>query len=133
MGLARPMTQQEILPSYAVDMRLLLKLLINAAALWAAGLLVSGIDLEGSVWAILLAALVFGLVNTFIKPILKLLSLPVMIVTLGLFAVIINAGMLLLTGWLTDALEVADFWSALLGAIVISVVSAVLNVFVPND
>ena len=114
-------------------MRLLLKLLVNAAALWAAGLLVSGIDLDGSIWAILLAALVFGLVNTFIKPILKLLSLPVMIFTLGLFALVINAAMLGLTGWLTDALEVADFWSAVLGAIVISVVSAVLNVFVPND
>lgn len=114
-------------------MRLLLKLLINAAALWAAGLLVSGIDLNGSIWTILLAALVFGLVNTFIKPILKILSLPVMIVTLGLFALVINAAMLWLTAWLTDALDVANFWSALLGAIVISVVSAVLNIFVPND
>ncbi len=114
-------------------MRLLLKWLINAAALWVAGYLVTGIDLEGDFWTILLVALVFGLVNTFIKPILKLLSFPVIIITLGLFAVVINAAMLGLTAAVTDALSIADFWSAVLGAVIISVVSAVLNVFVPED
>lgn len=114
-------------------MRLILKLLINAAALWVAGYLVSGIDLEGDFWTILLVALVFGLINTIIKPVLKVLSLPVIILSLGLFALVINAAMLGLTAAITDALSVADFWSALLGAIVISVVSAVLNVFVKDD
>lgn len=114
-------------------MRLLLKLLVNAAALWAAGYFVSGIDLDGSVWTILLVALVFGLVNTFIKPFLKLLSLPVLMLTLGLFALVINAGMLAITAALTDALSIEDFWAALLGAVVISVVSAVLGWFVPDD
>lgn len=114
-------------------MRLLLKLLVNAAALWAAGNLVSGIDLDGSVWTILLVALVFGLVNTFIKPILKLLSFPVIILTLGLFALVINAAMLAITAGITDALSIEDFWAALLGAIVISVVSAILGWFVPDD
>ena len=123
-----------VLPaSYAGGMRLLLKWLINAAALWVAGYLVTGIDLEGDFWTILLVALVFGLVNTFIKPILKLLSFPVIIITLGLFAVVINAAMLGLTAAVTDALSIADFWSAVLGAVIISVVSAVLNVFVPED
>ena len=114
-------------------MRLILKLLINAAALWVAGNLVTGIDLDGDFWTILLVALVFGLINTIIKPVLKLLSLPVIILSLGLFALVINAAMLGLTAAITDALSVADFWSALLGAIVISVVSAVLNVFVKDD
>jgi len=114
-------------------MRLILKLLINAAALWAAAYLITGIDLDGSFWAILLVALVFGVVNTFIKPILKALSFPVIMMTLGLFTLVINAGMLALTAAVSDALSIADIWSALLGAVVISVVSAVLNTFVPNN
>ena len=114
-------------------MRLILKLLINALALWLAGELISGINLEGDFWTILLVALIFGLVNTFLKPILKILSLPVIILTLGLFALVINAAMLGLTAAITDALAIADFWSALLGAIVISVVSSVLGTFVKDD
>ena len=78
-------------------MRLILKLLINAAALWAAGELITGIDLDGDFWTILLVALIFGLVNTFIKPILKVLSFPVIILTIGLFTLVINAAMLGLT------------------------------------
>lgn len=113
-------------------MRLILKLLINAAALWVAAKLISGITLEGEFLTILLVALVFGLVNTFIKPILKILSFPVIILTLGLFTVVINAAMLGLTAAITAALSVADFWAALLGAIVISVVSTVLSWFIPE-
>ncbi len=114
-------------------MTLILKLLINAAALWVAGELVSGIDLDGDFWTILLVALVFGLVNTFIKPVLKLLSLPVIILSLGLFTIIINAAMLGLTAGITDALSINDFWSAVLGAVIISIVSAVLNTFVKDE
>ena len=114
-------------------MRLVLKLLINALALWVAGELVSGINLEGDFWTILLVALIFGLVNTFIKPVLKILSFPVIILTIGLFALVINAAMLGLTAAITDALSVADFWSAVLGAVIISVISAVLGTFVKDD
>jgi putative membrane protein len=114
-------------------MRLILKLLINAAALWAASEIVGGIDLQGDFWTILLVALVFGLVNTFIKPILKILSLPVIVFTLGLFLLVINAAMLALTAVITDALSIADFWSAVLGAVIITIVSSVLSVFVPED
>ena len=114
-------------------MTLILKLLINAAALWVAGELVSGIDLDGDFWTILLVALVFGLINTFIKPVLKLLSLPVIILSLGLFTIIINAAMLGLTAGITDALSINDFWSAVLGAVIISIVSAVLNTFVKDE
>lgn len=113
-------------------MNLIFKLLINAAALWVASAVVSGIDLDGTFWEILLVALIFGLINTFIKPVLKLLSLPVMILTLGLFALIINTGMLALTAAVSDNLSIDNFWSALVGALVISVVSAVLGMFIPD-
>ena len=113
-------------------MRLILKLLVNAAALWVAGELITGIDLVGDFWTILFVALIFGLVNTFIKPILAFLSFPVIILSLGLFALIINAAMLGLTAALTDALSIENVWSAILGAVVISIVSALLNTFVPN-
>lgn len=114
-------------------MRLILKLLINALALWLASELVGGIDLRGDFWGILLVALIFGLVNTFIKPVLKLLSFPVIILTLGLFTLIINTGMLALTAAITDNLSIDNFWSALLGAVVISLVSSVLGIFVKDD
>ena len=114
-------------------MRLVIRLLINAAALWVAAQLVDGIDLEGSIGGILLVALVFGLVNAFLRPVLRLLSLPVMIVTLGLFALVINALLLWLTGALLEQLNVDGFVPALLGSIVISIVSAVLGWFVPDD
>lgn len=123
-------------------MRILLAILLNALALWAAALLVPGISVDGggeSTGAIILAYLlfgaIFGLVNVTIKPIISLLSLPITCLTLGLFAIVINALMLLLTGWLTDILPGATFvvedffFSALLGAIVVSIVSALLNRF----
>ena len=114
-------------------MTLILKLLINAAALWAAGELIGGIDLEGDFWTILLVALIFGVVNTFIKPILKVLSFPAIILTLGLFTLVLNAAMLALTAQVSDALSIESFWSALLGAIVISIISAVLSTFIKDD
>ena len=94
-------------------MRLILKLLINAAALWAAGELIGGINLEGDFWTILLVALIFGVVNTFIKPLLKLLSFPVIILTLGLFVLVINAAMLPLTAHVSQALSIEDFWAVI--------------------
>ena len=114
-------------------MRLIIRLLINAAALWVAALLIDGIDLEGGWLAILIVALVFGLVNAFIKPILKILSLPVVILTLGLFTLVINAALLGLTAAVTDALTVEGFWAALLGGLVITVVSALLSFLIPDD
>lgn len=114
-------------------MRIILKIIVLAAAVWVADYLIGGIDFDGSLWELLLVALIFGLVNTFIKPILKLLSFPIVIVTFGLFVLIINAAMLALTAAISDSLSIDDFWSALLGALVVSVVSTVLNWFVPND
>jgi len=113
--------------------RFVIRILINAAALWVADQLVDGIELSGSIWAILLVALVFGVVNAVLKPVLKLLSLPVLILTLGLFAFVINAALLGLTAALMDNLTVDGFWSAVLGGLIIAVVSAVLSRVLPDD
>lgn len=114
-------------------MYFLLRLLINAAALWVAIQLVDGIEHRGSWWSLLFVALVFGLLNASIRPLLKLLSLPIIILTLGLFIFVINALMLMLTGWLSGLLDlgfyVAGFWDAFLGGLIISVVSFLLSLF----
>ena len=111
----------------------LLRLLINAAALWVAIQLVDGIEHRGSWWALLFVALVFGILNASIRPLLKLLSLPIIILTLGLFIFVINALMLLLTGWISGKLNlgfyVNGFWDAFFGGLVISVVSFLLSLF----
>jgi putative membrane protein len=117
-------------------MRLLLRLLINAAALWVAVQVVGGVTHTGSTVSLLSVALVFGLVNAIIKPLLMLFTLPALILTLGLFTFVINALMLMLTSALSGAFglgfHVEGFWSALVGALVISIVSAVLSMFLPD-
>jgi putative membrane protein len=114
-------------------MYFLLRLLINAAALWVAIQLVDGIEHRGSWWSLLFVALVFGLLNASIRPLLKLLSLPIIILTLGLFIFVINALMLLLTGWVSGQLNlgfyVNGFWDAFFGGLIISVVSFLLSLF----
>lgn len=114
-------------------MRIIVKLLVNAAALWVAAALIDGIQLEEGFVTILIVALVFGLVNTFLRPIVRLLSLPVLVVTLGLFTLIINTAMLGLTAWILDTLSIDGFWSAFLGALVISIVSVVLGRVLRED
>lgn len=108
----------------------LLRLAVNAIALVAAAFVVPGIQFGGPNLTIniLIVALVFGLVNAFIKPFLALVTCPFYIITLGLFTFVVNALMLMLTGWLVGArFEVRGFWAALLGSIIISLVSFVLN------
>jgi putative membrane protein len=102
---------------------LVIRLFVNAVALVVAAHLVGGIELRQEFWPVLLVAAVFGLVNALIKPVVILLSLPFVILTLGLFTVVINAFMLWLTSALVGALHVAGFWPALLGGLLISVVS----------
>lgn len=104
-----------------------IRLFVNALALSAAAWLVPGITLSGNFGDVLLVALVFGLINAFLKPIALLLSLPFLLLTLGLFAFVVNAAMLLITDRLTDHLAISGFGAALLGSLVISVVSAVLG------
>ena len=114
-------------------MTIVVRLLINAAALWIAALLVGGIDLSDDLGAVLVVALVFGLINALLHPIAKLLSFPLIVLTLGLFTLVVNAAMLLLTDALTDGLEVDGFGSALLGAIVTSLVSWSLSLVLIDE
>ena len=106
-------------------MRFLIRVLINAVALWAATALVPGIRYEGGWTTLLLVALVFGVLNAFIRPILKLLTCPLIILTLGLFTLVLNAAMLWITGALSQALGlgfyVDGFGPALVGGVIIFV------------
>ncbi len=114
-------------------MKIVLRILINAAALWVAAWALDGITLSSRFVSVLIVAAVFGLVNAFIKPVALLLTLPFTIVTLGLFTLVINAGMLQITDFLTAGLEVDGFWTSVGGGIVISIVSWALSVFLPDD
>ena len=118
-------------------MSFLLRLLVNAAALWVATRFVDGIAFTGSPMALLGVALVFGIVNTMVKPIVSFFSLPAIILTLGLFLLVINAGMLLLTSSLSRSLglgfSVRGFGAALIGSIVVSLTSLVLGALVESE
>lgn len=107
-------------------MKLILRWLINAAALYAAVKLVPGIQATDT-QAILIAAVVIGLINATLKPIAVLLTLPLTVITLGLFYLVVNGAMLYLTASLTPGFELAGFGSAVLGAIVISIVGMLLG------
>ncbi|MDG2307718.1 MAG: phage holin family protein [Candidatus Binatia bacterium] len=111
---------------------LLLRWAIGSAGLWVAAALVSGISFS-STGPLLIAALVLGILNAVVRPILVLLTLPVTVVTLGLFLFVINAGMLKLTSAVVDGFQVDGFWSAIFGALVLSLVSLVLNMFVSDS
>ena len=114
-------------------MHFLLRLLINAGALWIAIQLIDGIEHRGSWWSLLFVALVFGVLNSSIRPLLKLLSLPIIILTLGLFIFVINAVMLLITSWVSGLLNlgfhVDGFWDAFSGGLIVTVVSLLLSIF----
>ncbi|WP_380277720.1 phage holin family protein [Kitasatospora purpeofusca] len=119
-----------------------IKTLINAAAIWVAAWIVAGITLTGDDWqhktlTVLAVALVFGVVNWLIKPVVQLFSLPLFILTLGLFTFVVNALMLWLTSWASDKLDldfhVDGFWSALFGALIVSLVSWGLNLALDED
>ena len=112
-------------------MAFLARLLVNAAALWVATRLVPGVTFSGGWMPFLGVALVFGVVNAFIRPVAKILTLPLIIVTLGLFALVVNGLMLWLTSSLSQALglgfQVSGFWAAFFGALVVSIVSTILT------
>jgi len=121
--------------------QLIIRLAVNGIALWIAILVVDGVDIEastttGEVLTILAIAAVFAVVNIVVRPIVKLLSLPLYVITLGLFTFVVNALMLLLTSWIADLLDVPfhvdGFWTALLGGLVISFVSWVINLVLPS-
>jgi putative membrane protein len=104
-----------------------IRLLVNALALSVAAAWVPGIRMSEAFLDVLWIALVFGLVNAVLKPILMLLSFPVRFLTLGLFTFVINAALLMLTARLADGITVDGWMAALLGSIAVSVVSIVLG------
>jgi putative membrane protein len=113
------------------------RILINAAALWVATRVVPGVSFGGSWRALLIVALVFGVLNVCVRPILMLLTLPLLLVTLGLFTFVLNAVMLWLTSAVSDALGlgflVDGFGAAFLGALVVTLVSFMLSLFVSSE
>jgi putative membrane protein len=117
-------------------MKFLMRILITAIALWAATRLVSGITYHGNWLGLAGVALVFGLLNSIVRPILTFLAFPLLIVTLGLFTFVLNAVMLMFTSGLSSSLgidfHVAGFWAAFWGAIVVGIVSFLLSIFLPD-
>jgi putative membrane protein len=115
-------------------MRFILKLGITALAVWVAVAIVPGLDFDGSFWAFVLIALLVAVVNGVVKPIMNLLSLPFVILTLGLFLLITNALALQIVIWLsepsrldTGLTSTGFFWATFLGALVISIVRTILE------
>ncbi len=108
----------------------LIRLLINAAALAAAAWLVPGIRVD-TIQALLVAALIFGLVNAIVKPALAFVTCPLIVLTLGLFTLVLNALMMGITSWIAERVDVGfhveDFLTALIGAIIVSIVSWALS------
>lgn len=110
-----------------------IRLFVNALALSAAAWLVPGISLTGGIGDVLLVALVFGIVNAILKPIALLLSLPFLLVTLGLFAFVVNGLMLLVTARFSEHLAVSGLGAAILGSIVVSLVTAFLGAALTDE
>lgn len=122
-------------------MSYLLRTLVTAASFWVALWILPGMDVASeagtpdtveTIVALLIVSVVFGLINGIVRPIVSLLSLPVTCLTLGLFTLVINAAMLALTVWITSFLPVhvvidSFFWTAILAAIIIAVVSTIVN------
>ena len=121
-------------------MKLIIRWLFTSLALFVAAYLIPGITVDGTeAWkAYAIMALILGLVNAVIRPLLKVLSCPLIILTLGLFTIIINAISFMLASniaqnWFNVGFYVGNFWDAVLGSLVVSVVSIILNTFLSDD
>ena len=122
--------------------RFLIWVVVNALALAAAAWLLDGIDVAGDTTTdqaitLILVALIFGVVNAIVEPIVKLFSIPFIILTLGLFLLVINALMLMLTDWISGLFDlgftVDGFWTAVLGGIIITIATWILEAVLPGD
>ena len=126
-------------------MAFVIKVGVNAVAIWVATLVVSGIDVGGTAtdglpeqaFTFLVIGLLFGIVNAVVKPVVRLLSLPLYVLTLGLFTFVVNAFMLQITSWLAGVTPLTFtiddfFWTAVLGAVVVTVVSMLLHLVLPD-
>lgn len=118
-------------------MKLILRILINAVAIWLTSLVLPVFNFSGNFLSLIIVAVIFGLVNALIRPIVRLLTLPISVITLGLFTLVINALMLLLTVWLSGALSLQgnllqNGITVFLAALIISIISTVLSWFLPD-
>lgn len=115
---------------------LLLHWVLNAAALWIAASIVPGLEFTGGLGRLLLVSAVFGVVNSTLRPLLTILTCPLIVVTLGLFTLVINALMLLVTGWLSESwglgFTVTGFAAAFWGGLVVGLVSMLLAIVLPG-
>ena len=108
-------------------MKLLVRWAALAVAFWVATALIPGIDVKGGFTTYLWVALLFGALNATLGSLLKLLTLPAVLLTLGLFLVVVNASMLMLAARWSDKLDVTNFWSAIFAAIIISVITRLVS------
>jgi putative membrane protein len=111
---------------------LIVRWVSNVAALFVAAWLLSGVTYGDTWWSLLIAAAVFTVVNAWVKPILAVLSIPFIVVTLGLFYFLINVLMLYVTDWVVPDFEISTFWWGVLAAIIVSFVNMVLSPFLPD-
>jgi putative membrane protein len=111
---------------------IVLRTLITMLGLFLASTLVPGVSIEGA-WTFIFAAVLLGLVNAFVRPIAFVLTLPITLVTLGLFLLVLNAAMFGLVAAMLDNFVVAGFWSALFGAIIVSVTSTIASWYIGAD
>lgn len=111
---------------------IVLRIAIVGLGLWMAGEIVPGVTIEG-LPTLVMAAAVLGFLNAIVKPLLVLLSLPFILVTLGLFLFVLNAATFALAAWLFEGFEVAGFGSALLGSIVVSIASWTVAILIRDD
>ena len=107
--------------------RLAVRWAFNVAALFVAAWILSGVSYGNDWWTLLIAAIVFTLANAFVKPVLAVLSIPFIVVTLGIFYFLINVLMLYVTDWVVGDFEIKTFWWAVLGAIIVSLVNGILH------
>jgi putative membrane protein len=120
-------------------MKLLVRWVIAALALFAAAWLVPGIQVESNGWVVYaVMAIILGLINAVVRPLLKLLTCPLIVLTLGLFTLVVNGVTLWLASsiavnWFNVGFYVKDFWSALLGALIVSIVTVILSALVRDD
>jgi putative membrane protein len=111
---------------------LLIRWVSNVVALYVAAWLLSGVTYGDQWWTLLVAAAVFTVINAWVKPVVAVLSIPFIVVTLGIFYFLINVLMLYATDWVVPQFEIASFWWGVLAAIIVSVVNGVLHPLLPD-
>jgi putative membrane protein len=124
---------REVCQDASVLLRILFGWLSNTVALFVAAWIVPGVGYGDDFWVLFIAALIFTVVNMFVRPIVILLALPAVVLTLGLALVLINTFMLYLTDWIVPSFETGSFWSTLGAAIIVSIVNLIINLVLKPD